>query len=675
MNYSFIHVFIYLCIVTVFSNVYGQEMEPSCGGHKEKKAFNLFEKAKKNSVYPEAKKQIEEALEIDPEFSDAAFFIANRAKRYEDIKAAIKYYNKAIEICPEKYPEAYFNLGSYYFSIADSTHLTNYTDAIKYLEKFIAFEESPEELKNATKRKNMDDARMEAEKYLKSAKFLSEAFTHPVPFKPQIVEGISTPADEVLPIISPDHELAFYTRRYEIKSKGGIIEQSSWKEKFVLSELAEGHFNEGAPLPSPFNENNNEGGASITADNQSLYFTICKPDGTGYNNCDIYYSKMENGKWPPIKNIGPSINGTNTWEAQPSITADGKTLYFTSIREGNLGFSKDNFTADIYKSVKNEKGEWGKAENVGKPINTNGDEKSPFIHTDSQTLYFASNGHEGIGGYDIFFVKGNEKGKFEKPKNIGYPINTPADELSFFVSTDGKEAYFGSKRKNGKGGYDLYSFPLYKDARPEKVLFVKGTLTDENGKVLTDAKIQIKNMMTKEILEVPVDQSQGKYVAVITLKKEEDYVMTVKKDGYAFDNKVFSSHDSTFSQPSKVDVKIKPLEIGKAYTINNLNYASKSAELTENSKFILEQFMDYLKEYPKIKIAIYGHTDTVGDDEKNRLLSEQRALMVYNYLIANQIAAERLSYKGFGKIKPLTTNDTEEGRAKNRRTEFVIVAK
>lgn len=676
MSSFFRFILLLIAFAGIFSFVgHAQEKEIPCGGNTTKKAMNLFEKAKKNSNFPEAKKQIEEALENDPEFADAAFFIANRAKRYNDAKAAIKYYEKATEICPDQYPEAYFNMGTYHYSLADSSHLDEYKEAIKHLEKFLKFEESPEELKNPNKRKNMDDARTEAEEDLNSARFLLNAFTHPVPFNPKIVEGISTPADEVLPIISPDDELAFFTRRYEIKSKGGIVEQTQWKEKFVESELVEGRFGEGAPLPAPFNENNNEGGATITADNKHLYFTICKPDGTGYNNCDIYYSKNENGKWSPISNLGPVINGKTTWEAQPSITADGKTLYFASIREGNIGFSKDNFTSDIYKSVMNEKGEWGKAENLGKVINTKGDEKSPFIHTDSQTLYFSSNGHQGMGGYDIFYVKGNEQGKFEKPKNIGYPINTNADELSFFVSTDGKHAYFGSKRPQGKGGYDLYSFPLYKEARPEKVLFVKGILMDEKGNLIKDAKIEIKNMITKEIKEIPVDQTQGKYVAVITMKKDEDFLMTVKKEGYAFDNKVFSSKDSSFSHPSQVNVNIKELEIGKAYTLNNINYSSKSAELTEDSKFILQQFIDYLKEYPKIKIAIYGHTDNIGDDEKNRILSEQRALTVYNDLISHGIEASRLSYKGFGKNKPLASNDSEDGRAKNRRTEFVIIAK
>jgi outer membrane protein OmpA-like peptidoglycan-associated protein/tetratricopeptide (TPR) repeat protein len=645
-----------------------------CGPSEVKKANKLIEEARKNPDYREVKELVNRAVEEDDRFADAWYFLAGRAKRKGDFRTAADAFAKAIEICPGQYPEAYFNLGTYLYSLASIKDTARYREASTYLKKFLAFEESPEELKSENKRRTMDEYRTEAEKTVDRADFLYDAYAHPVPFEPKIVEGISTPADEVLPIISPDRELAFFTRRYETRSKG-IVEQVNYIEKFSFSEGMEGRFSEGGPMQGPFNTNANEGGATITADNRYLYFTICKPDAAGYNNCDIYTSSYENGQWTSITNLGPQINGNKSWEAQPTVSADGNTLYFASIREGNIGHNKEHQTADLYRSVKDASGQWGKAENMGKTINSAEDEKSPFIHTDSQTLYFASNGHAGMGGYDIFFVKGDEEGKFGKPKNIGYPINNESDELSFFVSTDGKLAYFASNKLKGVGGWDLYSFDLYKEARPEKVLFMKGTLTDENGKAVAGARIELKNMVTKKVTQVNVNNEEGKNVAVVTMKKDDDYLFTVKKEGYAFNSKMIRASDSLHRQPLKESVAIKPVEVGGTYTLNNISFATNSSDLTSESEFILDNFMDFLKENPGIRTAIHGHTDNAGDDQWNMQLSQTRALSVYRYLISKGIDASRLSHKGFGKTKPVADNGTEEGRAKNRRTEFVITGK
>jgi outer membrane protein OmpA-like peptidoglycan-associated protein len=430
----------------------------------------------------------------------------------------------------------------------------------------------------------------------------------------------------------------------------------------------DGSFSEGEEMPEPFNLNDNEGGATVTIDNNTLYYTVCKyTKDKSYYNCDIYYSENVNGEWTPIKSVSDKINLPFSWESQPSISADGKTLYFISDRPGGYG------GYDIYRSIKNDNGEWGTPINMGPNINSTGNEKSPFIHPDGKTLYFSSDGWMGLGGYDIFYSRLNDDGTWSKPVNIGYPINSPDDEVGFLVSTDGSQGYFASNKFNGKGGWDLYSFDLYKEAQPEKVLFLKGTVKSETEVETGRAKIELKNVETKKISEIPLDSNTGNYVAVAPFNS--DYIMTVKKAGYVYETRYIARIDSTFKTPKQLDLQLEPIELNKSYRINDIYFDFNSFTLTNESKMVLDQLIAFLNENASIHIEIQGHTDNIGNDADNLKLSKNRAESVYNYLNANDISEIRLTYKGFGKTIPVATNDTEEGRAKNRRTVFVITRK
>ncbi|UPT66450.1 MAG: OmpA family protein [Sphingobacteriales bacterium JAD_PAG50586_3] len=396
-----------------------------------------------------------------------------------------------------------------------------------------------------------------------------------------------------------------------------------------------------------------------------MYFTICR-DEAGYRNCDIYYSVFSNNEWGDITKLD-GVNLPDYWESQPSVSSDGNTIYFASDRPGGQG------GMDIYKTVKAADGKWGKPINLGPTINTDLDDKSPFFHTDGQTLYFSSEGHQNLGGFDIFFSKTDSTGKFLKPKNIGYPINTDKDDLGFFCSTDGKTGYFATDRQKGVGGYDIMGFDLYAAARPEKVLFVKGTLKDDAGKPVKNATVEIKNIDNKQITKVQVDTTTGRYVTAVALKS--DYILTVKQPGTAFTSQYFSKADTATAKPRKVDLEVAPIKAGKAYTLNNINFATNSFELPKQSKLVVDEFAIFLSENPTMKVAIHGHTDDVGNDAANMTLSDNRAKAVYDYLVSKGIDSSRLSFKGFGETKPLAPNTTEPNRAKNRRTEFVIVAK
>jgi outer membrane protein OmpA-like peptidoglycan-associated protein len=342
-------------------------------------------------------------------------------------------------------------------------------------------------------------------------------------------------------------------------------------------------------------------------------------------------------------------------------------LYFVSDRPGGYG------GYDIYRTVMVDSCNWCAPENLGPEINTAGNEKSPFIHTDSQTLYFSSDGLMGLGGYDIFFTKLQDDGKWGKPKNIGYPINSEDDEVGFFVSTDGKTGYFASNKYNGFGGWDLYAFDLYPEARPEKVLFLKGKVESDSTESLRDALIEVKNVETKKITEIKVDSTSGEYVSALLFKN--DFIVTVKKKGYVQESKYISKMSPRFSTPAVLDLNLEPIRVGRSYRLNDIYFDFNSIELKPESKIVIDEFAGFLNDNPTLKVSIQGHTDNIGNEEDNLKLSQERARAVYNYLIEKGIAPERLSYKGFGESKPVSQNDTETGRARNRRTEFVIVGK
>jgi outer membrane protein OmpA-like peptidoglycan-associated protein len=286
-----------------------------------------------------------------------------------------------------------------------------------------------------------------------------------------------------------------------------------------------------------------------------------------------------------------------------------------------------------------------------------------------------------MGGYDIFYSRGDSKGGWKTPVNLGKPINTEGEDISFFVSTDGETAFFCSTAQlpGHVGGWDVYQFELYKEARPEKVVIVTGQVKDPAGNPATGpATVELKNVRTKEKSLAVVDTSTGSYAAAIKVTAKDDYVLTVKKDGNAFTSQVIAG--TTAFAPTKTELKpleVKPVEQGSMYRINDINFTSNSAVLAPESMVVLEEFANYLKQNPKMKIAIHGHTDNVGDDARNMDLSNERSFAVFEALTAKfGVPKSQISGAyGHGETQPIGDNGTEEGRAKNRRTEFEIISK
>ena len=550
---------------------------------------------------------------------------------------------KVIANCPDNFPKVYYFLGEIAFNRKD------YVSADLYLRRSIDLGIS-------------DPYYSDAMSIYEKAKVLADIIANPVPFNPKIVDGISTIFDEYLPIISPDQELSFFTRRSDISSLNSIT--NTIVEEFVSSKKIKDKFEIGQALSSPFNLESNEGGASITIDNRVLYYTKCIRNKKGYNNCDIYYVFNKDGSWSEVQTFSKNISKIDSWESQPTVSSDGKKIIFASDR--SVGYGK----IDLYE-INWQNGKWTDPKNLGSAINSNENEKSPYLHTDGKTLFFASTNFPSIGGFDIFYSRMDSLGNWQEPQNIGYPINTVADEISLFVSTDGNTAYFASNQLDGIGGWDIYSFALHDAAKPERVLFLKGDLMGENGMVLEDVELEIKNINTNEVTIVKVDA--GTYVSSLTLAKDDDVLITIKKKGFAFNSAYISANDTLFSSPANLDFELHSLKKGRSFDLSDIYFESNSFQISSIAKNVIFEFTNYLKLNNNIKIEINGFTDNIGESIVNQILSENRAKVVYELLIANGLDKERLSYNGYGEQFPRVNNLSISNRAQNRRTEFRVI--
>ncbi len=655
-----------------------------------KKTIKLIENAQNAESIQSAVDNFNKAMEAEPEkamayyayglyaYKQAMDYLESDAtgkKAERSFQKSFEMFQKVLELCPE------YNAGTYY-----------YLGVIKYMQRDDA--SAKEFLTQFVNYKNTDNNRYPNDygTLLKNAKGQLNKWQEApevvaiqtVPYAPFRVQNVSSKNNEYFPMISPDNELMFYTRKVDRKLLGDMI--SNWQEEFTFSQRQElaVAFDAGTPFKKPFNDGqfSNYGAATMSVDNKEMIICACKAQdvrGQNYLNCDLYsttYSKS--GKtgdaydWSPLENLGPNINTIDGWEGQPSVSADGNTLYFSSSRKDSR--NNDN---DIYISERKADGTWGIARPFDE-INTDGKDKSPFIHQDNETFYFVSESTDkrpGVGGLDIFYCK-KVDGKWGKPVNIGVPINTPQDELGVFVSTSGNLAYFST---NQGGDWNIYGFELYEAARPTPVVIMKGTLLDKNGKGVSGAEIEISYGDSEEVQKVKVNGDDGKYAAVIKMDPNKDVMVSAKKEGAAFAAKLITKEEiQAQTQKKEVSVKgkdmeVNRLEVGGAYVIDDILYTTASADLNDRSKTMLRAFARYLRANESMKIIIQGHTDDIGDEAANLQLSDARAKVVKEFLLSQGVEKGRLQSKGYGEYQPKFPNDSEEARAKNRRTEFKII--
>ncbi len=652
-------------------SVFAQDDLDPCQQTMDKGSEKLFKKARdlqKNGKKAEALEIYDEILADHPEYLDVnyyyaiSYYLPIEANRYQaktkdktDYKKAMAAFNRMYNVCPYYKPHcnlyaarlAYFN--------------EDFAEAIKFAAVIV---ENPE-LFSAPK----DTAKLgEATLLIRKARFYDNILNHPVPFDPKPVAGISTNDDEYLGTLSPDGEHFYFTRRKDVVDQGPFSHgEKVSKEFFSFSNKKGGHFGPGEPLPPPFNMALSEGSPTINITNDMLIFTKLVST-SGYHNYDLYYSEFIDGEWTEPKSLGPNINRTDSWESQASLSSDGKVLFFASDRPGSYGGS------DIWYSQRNSDGTWRKPVNLGPTINTPENERSPFLHTDSKTLYFSSSGHDGMGGQDIFFSKLDEKNRWTTPTNIGYPINSENDEVDFFVSLDGKTGYFSSNNIDNKD-WNIYEFELYEAARPHVMMIVKGKVTADDGD-LEGATVEIRDTATNVIATGIVSANTGNYAVATEVKKEDPQpiIVTVKKEGHSYDSQVITPEQMNAPIVTK-DAEVKAIETGKVCDLRDIYFETNSYKLTKSSNVIIALFVEFLKDNPTVKVEIQGHTDNIGNDDDNLKLSELRAKAVYDQVLSKGIPADRLRYKGYGESQPIADNSTPLGRAKNRRTVFLIYDK
>ncbi|WP_143304982.1 OmpA family protein [Chitinophaga vietnamensis] len=603
--------------------------------------------------------------ETAPKKARAAFDEAVTAVRNYNTTQAIERLKEAIKIAPN-FSDAYGQMGLCYVELKKYTEATQAFEKLKQLDSSGLRPVMVPYSKALAGSGNFTGALQLINQYLQTAKTPSAnasklkanyefAVNNPnksVPFHPEnLGDHVNTKDPEYFPSLTIDGKTLIFTRRVNGRNEDFYITQrdsTGWKPAMDMGE--------------PVNTAFNEGAQNISQDGTMLVYTGCEfPEGKG--SCDIYYSLKTANGWSTPKNIGAPIN-TRDWESQPSLSADKQTLYFA--RE------TPEAGADIFMSQRQPNGQWGTPQKLGPNINTSGRETTPFIHPDGQTLYFASNGHPGYGGLDIYYSRRQPDGSWGPAVNLGYPINTIDEDASLVVAADGKTAYFASDRSDSRGGLDIYSFELYPEARPLQTLYVKGFVYDTTTHNRLAATVEVIDLQGGyRIATVPTNEN-GDFLAPLPVGK--DYAFHVNKKGYLFYSDNFSLKDHNPGVPFEKNIPLQPLAANASIVLHNIFFDTKQYSLKPASVVELDKLVKLLEDNPTIRIEIDGHTDDVGSDKDNLILSDNRAKAVVKYLTDKGIAPTRLSSKGFGESQPIAPNNTEEGRAINRRTVFKILS-
>lgn len=632
-------IFFFVC-----GNIYSQQKYST----KSPKASELYERAKQyyyQRNYNSAIESLEKACKEDPDFIEAVIGLSDIYTELDNPEKAITYLTKSIKMNSTFFPASYYNLGNLYFSLA------RYDEALNNYKDYLNSKSTDTRMRSAAKKK------------LANCEFGINAIQHPVPFQPEnLGDSINSQYDEYWPSLSADEQTLVITVKLPVNAGSGAT--GPQQEDFYVSYWKDGHWSKVKDVGPPLNTSDNEGAQSLSVDGKRMYFTACnRPDGIG--NCDIYVSFKKGDSWSEPVNLGEPINSASS-EKQPSISPDGRTLYFISNRAGGFG------GFDIYSSHLDDNGHWETPVNLGDSINTPYNEQSPFIHPDNQTLYFSSDGWIGMGGYDLFVSRRKEDGGWGRPVNLGYPINTQKDEIGLFVNAKGNKAYFASSRKEGRG-LDIYSFDLYPEAQPIPVSYMKGTVFDSETKQKISARFELIDLQSGKLINQAISGSvTGSFL--VTIPSNKDYALNVSKDGYLFYSDNFSmtdKHDAL--HPFLKDIALKKIKVGEIVVLKNIFFATNSFELKEESVVELNKLRDFLQKNKNVRIELSGHTDNVGSEEYNQKLSENRANSVKEFLLKQGLPEERIVSKGYGKTQPVASNDNNEGRALNRRTEFKVI--
>lgn len=410
----------------------------------------------------------------------------------------------------------------------------------------------------------------------------------------------------------------------------------------------------------PFNTPMDEGAHTISPDEKYIIFSSPDRPG-GMGSYDLYLSVFKNNEWTEPINMGQGFNSTS-WDAQPVFGLDGLSIYFSSTRPGGFGGS------DIWMTYEMSLGKWSKPINLGPKINTANNESSPFIHYDGRTIYFMRDGEEGLGGYDLYIARQAIDGKWMEAENMGMPINSGVDEGALSIHPDGKRAMITRQTETQKNNLFEFILPEQFQATPVQVLYAH--ITDKDTKKSVHARLEVFDIQNGDTLRISQWSDENGDI-MITLDRNKSYGMITSAIDYVMHSTNLPADTSTVRH---IDIAMIALSkaVDKPIALQNIFFETGSSKLLPSSDPELNKLVWTLRNNSNMYIEIHGHTDDVGTDEYNQQLSEDRAKAVYQYLIDRGIDAVRLSYKGFGETQPVESNETEEGRKRNRRTEFVI---
>lgn len=536
-----------------------------------------------------------------------------------------------------------------------------------------------------------------ADKSIKECKSGKDLSSRPIKVKIEnLGEQVNTQFHEYKPYITADESMLFFTTRRasSLSKEKDPVYNDFYEDIYYSVKQADGQWSQAKNIGEPINTSDHDAISGLSMDGGKLIIYLGNK-----NNGDLFESELSGDKWGKPQDFGKNINTDKFHESSASYSLDGKAVYFVSDKPGGFG------DRDIYVSYRDEKNRWGKAENLGAIVNTEFGEEGVFMHPDGKTLYFSSQGHNSIGGYDIFkTILDDKTKKWSVPENIGFPVNTTDDDVFYVVSANGKHGYYTSVNSNGFGGRDLYMISFITEEKKEKPIetrrdeitenkrqevvtkqieiktdplprltILKGVVSDEISKKPLDAAIEIiDNDQNKVIYTLNSNSLSGKYLT--SLPAGKNYGIAVKKEGYLFHSENFNIADSAAFQEVTKDIALKKIQVGSTIVLKNIFYDFDKATLRSESTNELERLMKLLNEMPNLKIEISSHTDSKGANEYNFKLSENRAKSVVEYLISKGIDSTRLLSKGYGEEKPIATNDTDDGRQLNRRTEFKILS-
>ncbi|HCW06589.1 MAG TPA: hypothetical protein DGG95_04395 [Cytophagales bacterium] len=610
-------------------------------------SFSQAEKLYKDDKYSEAIPLYEDFLKSNPEHQDCLYHLGLCYRYTSQPQKAIDLLKKLEQVNANYWPWFYYEMGVAY------TELFEYDLAVERFKEF-----NKKYLPTSTNEIYRHQAKYKMN-YAANQKVLKEM---PNSMKDAIKLSniVNSDYQDAFPYLDPTGTKLYFSS----KRLGGItLEEPTAKEgddDLYFTIRSGDSWSAPQLLPEPINSSKNEGAPCFSGDGQTMVYTACNRDDA-VGSCDLYISSLEGDEWTKPINVGNVVNSKD-WDSQPTISADGNKIIFVSDRPGGYG------SYDLYMTEKNIFGDWGPACNLGGMINTPFGDTSPFLSQDGKTLYFASTGHPGYGSYDLFKTV-FENGKWSLPVNLGKPLNTSGDDRFFTIGGNGEIGYFSSDRDKGD---DLYQIEIPESMRPKPTIVVEGIVTNAKTNSPVAAYVMVEDIVSGELIAVNKSNSvTGKYLVV--LPSGRDYSVTANKEAFFFYSQRFNVPPTSQYREIKKDIPLRPIEKGAKVILNNIFFETGKATLSPESRLELQKAIDLMKMNPSMIIEVGGHTDNVGDDASNMKLSHDRAKSVRDYLVQGGIASTRLQAKGYGELNPVADNETEEGRQANRRTEFVIL--